>query len=188
MLNWSPTKSQPKEACSADLLSSKVLEWVSQAEGSAFTYVQLSDLVGIQDRKNYIEELKRLDQSIDKLIRGIDEISDQRKVVVAVVGTSGVMLGEKEIHGNTGLYEELIHVPLMIRAVEGKKSIDNTQSSLVGVVKKPVRIWDLYGTVMRQLDWDVNHKVISSGELVNSSIFKFSWLQRDPHQQRGCWC
>ena len=169
VLNWSPTRSQAKESCSASLLSAKVLEWVSQSKAPFFTYVQLSDLVGVQDRKRYIDDLALLDESIDKLIRGIDEISGQRKVVVAVVGTSGIMLGEKEIYGKTGLYEELIHVPLMIRAVEGKKSIDNTQSSLVGTVKKPVRIWDLYGTVMRQLNWDVNHKVISSGELVKNS-------------------
>jgi hypothetical protein len=169
VLNWSPTKESKNTACTASSLSSKTLDWVSKSAAPSFTYVQLSDLSGITSKELYIKELSALDTSIDELIRGIDKAAQQRKVMVAVVGTSGVMLGEKDIRGNFGLYEEMIHVPLIIRPIQGKKSIDNTESSLVGSVKKPVRIWDIYSTMMHQLNWDVNHKVITSGELVKKS-------------------
>ena len=67
------------------------------------------------------------------------------------------------------MHEEIrIYVPLIVRPLQGKKSIDDTESSLVGTIKKPVRIWDLYGTIMGQFNWDVD-RIIKSGELVKKS-------------------
>ena len=169
LLNWSPSVDQTSDACSSSKLGQQVVDWVSQSEAPSFTFVQLSDLSGITNKENYIAQLASLDDGIEQLIQGMDQLSKDRNLMVSVVGTSGVMLGEKDVTGPYGLHEEMIHVPLIIRPIQGKKSIDNSESSLVGTITKPVRIWDLYGTIMGQLNWDIDHKIIKSGELVKKS-------------------
>ena len=65
--------------------------------------------------------------------------------IFVLVGTSGQMLGEQvRFHGATGLFDEVIRVPLFLR-YPGEKYQGTT-------VSEQVRHYDVYPTLLEQLD------------------------------------
>ncbi|MCP4902163.1 MAG: sulfatase, partial [bacterium] len=67
-------------------------------------------------RQSYRAEVFELDRYVGNLLRSLEELNLTRSTVVAVVGDHGEYLGEHGQFGHQELYEEMLHVPMMVRS------------------------------------------------------------------------
>jgi arylsulfatase A-like enzyme len=90
-------------------------------------------------RERYLREVALVDREIDRLVRALDETGLGGKAAVIVTADHGEAFGQHNTpHHNSTLYEELLRVPLMIRA----------PGSLPRRVVTPVSLVDLGPTVL----------------------------------------
>ncbi|MEE4271457.1 MAG: sulfatase [Thermoanaerobaculales bacterium] len=68
-----------------------------------------------QIRTAYRAEVFELDHYVGRLLEVLEELDLDRGTLVAVVSDHGEFLGEHGMYGHQELYDEVLHVPMMIR-------------------------------------------------------------------------
>lgn len=105
--------------------------------------VEYTDELQEQLRNLYREEVAYIDMKIGAFVKQVRNRDVERDALIVITADHGEMLGE---HGvmfhHLSLYEESIQVPLIVLPIRGE-----TRS---GVVKEPVRLMDLYNTIISQ--------------------------------------
>jgi len=112
-------------ALSRDLMEAAAARLRSHRGGPLFLYMHLMDphapydAAGTQGtaRERYLREIALVDKEIDLLLRVLDETGLASKAALIVTADHGEAFGQHNTpHHNSTLYEELLRVPLMIRA------------------------------------------------------------------------
>lgn len=67
-------------------------------------------------RRSYQAEIFELDAEVGRLLDGLDELGLDGGTLVAMVGDHGEYLGEHGYFGHQELYDEMLHVPMIIRS------------------------------------------------------------------------
>ena len=77
-------------------------------------------------RRGYFGAVSFMDQQFGRLMAELDRLELRDDTIVVFVSDHGYLIGEHEMHKKSKLWEEAIHVPLMIsvpRALEGGASL-----------------------------------------------------------------
>ncbi len=65
-------------------------------------------------RRGYFGAVSFMDQQFGRLMAGLDRLKLRENTIVVFVSDHGYLIGEHEMHKKSKLWEEAIHVPLMI--------------------------------------------------------------------------
>jgi hypothetical protein len=134
-------------ALSRELMEAAIARLRSHRGGPLFLYMHLMDPhapydaagTGGTPRERYLREIALVDKEVDRLLRALDETGLAANAAVVVTADHGEAFGQHNTpHHNTTLYEELLRVPLMIRAPGARPRR----------VMEPVSLVDLGPTVL----------------------------------------
>ena len=104
--------------------------------------VEYTDALQAQLRQFYQEEVAYIDQQVGDLVRQVRSRPVDRDTLVVITADHGEMLGEHNIMFHHLSLEPAIQVPLIIVPIKGEQR--------KGVVEQPVRLMDLYNTIIGQ--------------------------------------
>ena len=105
--------------------------------------VDYTETLQSQLRRLYQEEVAYIDQQVGELVRKVRNRPVDRDTLVVITADHGEMLGEHSImFHHLSLFEPAIQVPLIVIPIKGDKK--------QGVVEQPVRLMDLYNTIIGQ--------------------------------------
>lgn len=102
-----PYHSEPRFCRELGLTSCKVVTFDTAISGT----LSLEEI-----RQAYRAEIFELDYHVGGVLRALEELGLDRDTVVAIVADHGEYLGEHGRFGHDLLYDEVLHVPLMVRA------------------------------------------------------------------------
>ena len=74
-----------------------------------------SDSLLLEIRKAYFASISSVDFEIGRVLDSLNELGLERETVVAFVSDHGLHIGENGLYGKHDLYENVLHVPMMIR-------------------------------------------------------------------------
>jgi choline-sulfatase len=102
-----PYNSEPRFCRELGLTDCRVVTFEKAVDGS----LSLEEI-----RKAYRAEIFELDFHVGDLLHALTELGLDRDTVVAIVADHGEYLGEHQRFGHDLLYDEVLHVPMMVRA------------------------------------------------------------------------
>jgi len=102
-----------------------------------------------ESRKRYRREIEQVDQAVGRLVEQLRAKNMYDNTLIVLTSDHGVALGEHEHLGRgNGLYDEFLHVPLLIKPVKDDERIELLRHSLADVT----RLIDVVPTLLELAD------------------------------------
>ncbi len=159
-MSWDTASFQRRSDVTTDL----AIEWLSEVEGPFFLWVHYWDphdggsqppedflrrfevpsgAVSSQSKAFYAAEVSFVDAQFGRLVDHLRETGRFEDTALAVISDHGEGLGDHGWHSHRILYQEQIHLPLILRLPEGPRGLRLPQL---------VRGIDVYPTILEALD------------------------------------
>ncbi len=100
-------------------------------------------------RRLYREEVAYVDLQVGRILEGIEATGHADNTVVVLVGTGGQHLGEHGLWDTSGLRDEVVHVPLVLKVPGVGRG---------GVVTSQTRLLDVFPTVLEHAEIEPRHE------------------------------
>ena len=102
-----------------------------------------------ESRKRYRREIEEVDRAVGRLVEELHARNQYDNTLIVLTSDHGLALGEHEHLGRgSGLYDEFLHVPLLIKPVKGDNRVELLRQSLADVT----RLIDVVPTLLELAD------------------------------------